>query len=600
MGLADTRSPGPWAPPGPTSPFARMYRLGELCPSGKGNSSQRYTMGKSPGKWIKSVLLGKKSTKSGSTKANESAGNNNGHLTGEENSPVISEPVLVTPHKNGTVSAIGKAENVNFPSDRPGEQDLQNRSIAESKTSGPGQLGEDQAAVKAQAAFRGYLARRSFRALKGIIRLQALIRGHLVRRQAVSTLRTTWLIVKLQAIVRGRNARLSGADMRFNVKFGQHNPGGARSADTWKEKLSSNAYVRKLLSSPIVLEPLHFQYDKRDPNSTYNWLERWTIGCIWKPVFQPKKVSDGKLLVRKASYAMETESAKLKRNIRKGSAAAVESFHTSTTGESEKLRRNPKKFSNFPADSVPDSQLSELEKVKRNLRKVTNSMAEASKISSSRVDSSKASDSTPDVPQASNSLAEIPKMTSLLNGNSDHCEKELQNTHEASCPLETQEYSGNGHVLEYSNMDNFDLIPGLKSDLETQLDSVSIGDNVGEDTAAELMPLQNIDNEDNALRKKEEARSKEEHLYNGSLRSSKRKSPSPNKSEYVENGARTTSVQPRKPSYMAATESAKAKLRAQNSPRLDSDSSAEKNGFTRRHSLPSSTNGRTIKAEWKR
>lgn len=29
-------------------------------------------MGKSPGKWIKSVLLGKKSTKSGSTKVNES------------------------------------------------------------------------------------------------------------------------------------------------------------------------------------------------------------------------------------------------------------------------------------------------------------------------------------------------------------------------------------------------------------------------------------------------------------------------------------------------------------------------------------------------
>jgi len=28
-------------------------------------------MGKSPGKWIKSVLLGKKSTKSGSTKVNE-------------------------------------------------------------------------------------------------------------------------------------------------------------------------------------------------------------------------------------------------------------------------------------------------------------------------------------------------------------------------------------------------------------------------------------------------------------------------------------------------------------------------------------------------
>lgn len=70
---------------------------------------------------------------------------------------MISEPVLVTPHKNGTVSANGKAENVNFPSDWHKQQDLQNQSIVESKTSGPGQLGEDQAAVKAQAAFRGYL-----------------------------------------------------------------------------------------------------------------------------------------------------------------------------------------------------------------------------------------------------------------------------------------------------------------------------------------------------------------------------------------------------------------------------------------------------------
>ncbi|CAO2197847.1 unnamed protein product [Urochloa humidicola] len=571
-------------------------------------------MGKSPGKWIKSVLLGKKSTKSGSTKVNETkAANNNGYSTGEErafpeNSPVISEPVLVTPHKNGAVSVNGKAENVNLSSDRAGQQDLKNQSIVESETSGPGQLGEDQAAVKAQAAFRGYLARRSFRALKGIIRLQALIRGHLVRRQAVSTLRTTWLIVKVQALVRGRNVRLFGTDMQLNVKFSQHYLRGARSSDAWKEKLSSNAYVRKLLSSPIVLEPIHFQYDKRDPNSTYNWLERWTIGCIWKPVFQPKRVADGKLLVRKASYAMETESAKLKRNIRKSSGATVESLHSSMTGESEKLKRNPKKFSNFPADSVPDSQLSELEKVKRNLRKVTNSMAEASKISSFRVDSSKVSDSTPGVPKLSNPAADTSKTSSLLNGISDHqdsqCEKALENTHEALFPLETQEYSGNGNLLEYSDMDNFDLVPGLKSDLETQLDSVSIGENVDEPTgvapAVEVMPLQNINNEDNVLRKKAEARSQEEHLSNGNFRTSKRKSSLPNKSEYVENGTHNTPVRPRQPSYMAATESLKAKLRAQNSPKLDSDSSAEKNGFPRRHSLPSSTNGRAVKAEWKR
>lgn len=564
-------------------------------------------MGKSPGKWIKSVLLGKKSTKSGSNKTNElKASNNNGYSNGDErsfseNSPVISEPVLVNTHKNGAVNV--KAENTKLPSDLSGHQDQHNQSIIESQTLISEQLGEDQAAVKAQAAFRGYLARRSFRALKGIIRLQALIRGHLVRRQAVLTLRTTWLIVKCQALVRGRNVRLSSANMQLNVKFGQHNFVGARSPDAWKGMLSSNAYVRKLLSSTIVLEPLHFQYDKRDPNSTYNWLERWTLSCIWKSNFQRKRVTDGKPLLRKASYAMETESAKLKRNVRKGSAAVVESFHTSMTGESDRLKRNQKKFSSSP-DSVTDSQLSELEKVKRNLRKVTNSMAEASKISSSRVDS-KVSDSTPNVLKESNLVAGISKIP--VNGISGHqgiqCEKELQNTREAPFPLETQEYSDNGHLLQYSNMDNFDLVPGLKSDLETQLDSISIGEIVDEPTvvapAVEESSLQNIDNEDNVLWKKEEARSKEEHLSNGSLRTTKRKSSFPSKSEYVENGTHTT-AQRRQPSYMAATESAKAKLRAQNSPRLDSDSSAEKNGFTRRHSLPSSTNSRAIKVEWKR
>jgi hypothetical protein len=71
---------------------------------------------------------------------------------------VISEPVLVKAHKNGAVSVNGKAENVNLPSDWAGQQDPQNQSIVDkSETSVPGQLGEDQAAVKAQAAFRGYL-----------------------------------------------------------------------------------------------------------------------------------------------------------------------------------------------------------------------------------------------------------------------------------------------------------------------------------------------------------------------------------------------------------------------------------------------------------
>lgn len=52
-------------------------------------------------------------------------------------------------------------------------------------------------------------ARRAYRTLKGIIRLQALIRGHLVRRQAVSTLFCVQGIVKFQALIRGQRVRHS-------------------------------------------------------------------------------------------------------------------------------------------------------------------------------------------------------------------------------------------------------------------------------------------------------------------------------------------------------------------------------------------------------
>uniref|UniRef100_R7WDI9 Protein IQ-DOMAIN 31 n=1 Tax=Aegilops tauschii TaxID=37682 RepID=R7WDI9_AEGTA len=72
-------------------------------------------------------------------------------------------------------------------------------SQSQARPCGCGQARETEAAVLMQKAFRGYLARKALRALKSLVKLQALVRGYLVRKQAATTLHRLQALMRLQA-----------------------------------------------------------------------------------------------------------------------------------------------------------------------------------------------------------------------------------------------------------------------------------------------------------------------------------------------------------------------------------------------------------------
>ncbi|URE36737.1 IQ calmodulin-binding motif [Musa troglodytarum] len=72
---------------------------------------------------------------------------------------------------------------------------------------------EDLAAITIQACFRCHLARRAFRALRSLVRLQAVVRGACVRRQARIAIHCMQALVRLQVRVRARQLLDGSADV---------------------------------------------------------------------------------------------------------------------------------------------------------------------------------------------------------------------------------------------------------------------------------------------------------------------------------------------------------------------------------------------------
>lgn len=354
-----------------------------------------------------------------------------------------------------------------------------------------------------------------------------------------------------------------------------------------------SCHLFQLLASLPIAIPLQLQYGSGESNSASLWLERWTRSRFWEPFSEPKKNPDSK--------SRRTEQDRSKRGVRRLSGANVENGSAGSTLDSEKGKRNPKKVSSHPVNSALEHSPSEIEKVKRSLRKTPEPKKEVSDRSEAENGKSKnrtrkplgtAAPATPAISgQGANVSAEkskdvpmgSPKQSNLATDIPMASPKQSTVAEAKDIPMESPKQS---NVTESKDIPmSSPKQSNSEKDKELQNADNSV-DKLHCETSLDLQPMESIGKTEDIQELNQQLGSKDDSVLNDNPKTSQRRASLPAKFEPQENGSQNT---PKLPSYMAPTESARAKLRGQGSPRFSRDV-VEKNVLLRRYSLSSSTN----------
>ncbi|XP_074274206.1 protein IQ-DOMAIN 3-like [Silene latifolia] len=165
---------------------------------------------------------------------------------------------------------------------------------------------EEISAIKIQTAFRGYLARRTLRALRGLVRLKTLIESQSVKRQSETTLRCMQTLARVQSQIRSRRIRMSEENQALQRQL-QHKHEKEleklRMGETWDDSTQSKEQIEASLQSKqeaamrreraLAYAFTHQQPRKNknsnptfiDPNNPqwgWSWLERWMATRPWE------------------------------------------------------------------------------------------------------------------------------------------------------------------------------------------------------------------------------------------------------------------------------------------------------------------------------
>ncbi|XP_048225583.1 protein IQ-DOMAIN 2 [Ricinus communis] len=194
-----------------------------------------------------------------------------------------------------------------------------------------GKSGEEMAAIKIQTAFKGYLARRALRALRGLGRLKSLMEGPTIKRQATHTLRCMQTLARVQSQIHSRRIRMSEENQALQRQLLQKHAQELeklRMGEEWDDSLQSKEQIEANLLNKyeaamrreraLAYSFTHQQTWKNSSRSAnpmfmsssnptwgWSWLERWMAAHPWeKGGMTEKELSNDHSSVKTASRSM--------------------------------------------------------------------------------------------------------------------------------------------------------------------------------------------------------------------------------------------------------------------------------------------------------